>query len=67
MVELAEKVVSLNPGLDWCVFAKNGNDVTTLAVTVARAATGKKNILVQPKGKKCLLLPICFPLAFYPL
>jgi len=50
MVLLAEKLVSLNPGLSWSMFAKNGNDVTTLAVTVARAATGKKNILVQPKG-----------------
>ena len=49
-MELAEKVVSLNPGLAWCMFAKNGNDVTTLAVTVARAATGRKNVLVQTKG-----------------
>ena len=50
MVELAERLVDLNPGLDWCMLAKNGNDVTTLAVTVARAATGRKNILVQPQG-----------------
>ena len=50
MVELAERLVELNPGLDWCMLAKNGNDVTTLAVTVARAATGRRNILVQPRG-----------------
>ena len=31
MVQLAERLVSLNPGLDWAMFAKNGNDVTTLA------------------------------------
>ena len=32
------------------MFAKNGNDVTTLALTVARAQTGKKTVLVQPQG-----------------
>ena len=59
MVLLAEKLVSLNQGLSWCMFAKNGNDVTTLAATVARAATGKKNILVQPKGMQCKVFGIC--------
>ena len=42
MVELAETLVNLTPGSNWCMFAKNGNDVTTLALTVARAQTGKK-------------------------
>ena len=50
MVELAETLVKLTHGATWCMFAKNGNDVTTLALTVARAFTGKKAILVQPQG-----------------
>lgn len=50
MVELAEKLVSLTPGADWAMFAKNGNDSTQLAVTIARAATGRKKVLVQPQG-----------------
>ena len=36
------------------MFAKNGNDVTTLALTVARAQTGKKAVLVQPQGRDFL-------------
>jgi glutamate-1-semialdehyde 2,1-aminomutase len=41
-VELAERLVSLTPGAAWCVFAKNGSDVCTWAVAVARAATGRE-------------------------
>jgi len=50
MVELAEKLVGITPGADWAIFAKNGNDSTQLALTVARAATGRKKVLVQPRG-----------------
>jgi glutamate-1-semialdehyde 2,1-aminomutase len=44
-VELAERYVELVDCADWAIFAKNGSDATTLAVTIARAATGKKKIL----------------------
>ncbi|HEY0286929.1 MAG TPA: aminotransferase class III-fold pyridoxal phosphate-dependent enzyme [Pseudomonas sp.] len=45
VVELAERFVELNDGADWAIFGKNGGDATTLALTIARAATGKKIIL----------------------
>ena len=38
-VELAERLVELTPWAAWAVFAKNGSDVCTWAVQVARAAT----------------------------
>jgi glutamate-1-semialdehyde 2,1-aminomutase len=41
MVELAERLVSVTPGAAWSVFAKNGGDVTTWALAVAREATGR--------------------------
>jgi glutamate-1-semialdehyde 2,1-aminomutase len=46
MVELAERLVALQPHADWAMFAKNGTDATTLAVTIARAATGRAKVLV---------------------
>jgi glutamate-1-semialdehyde 2,1-aminomutase len=33
-------------GLDWCVFGKNGSDVTSYAITLARVYTGKMDILL---------------------
>ncbi len=45
-VELAEHLVALTPWADWVVFAKNGSDVCTWAVQVARAATGRRKVLV---------------------
>src|SRR5437867_4839223 len=45
-VELAEHLVALTPWADWAVFAKNGSDVCTWAVEVARAATGRRKVLV---------------------
>ena len=44
--ELAEHLVALTPWADWAVFAKNGSDVCTWAVQVARAATGRRKVLV---------------------
>jgi len=38
-VELAERLVALTPGADWALFAKNGSDVCTWALAIARAAT----------------------------
>jgi glutamate-1-semialdehyde 2,1-aminomutase len=45
-VELAERLVSLSPWAAWAVFAKNGSDVCTWATEVARAATGRRKVLV---------------------
>lgn len=46
MVELAETLVEQVPHADWAMFAKNGTDATGLAVTTARAATGRAKILM---------------------
>ena len=46
MVELAETLVSRIDNMDWAVFAKNGTDTTTLAVSIARVHTGKKKIIM---------------------
>ncbi len=45
MVELAELLVETVASPDWAFFAKNGGDVTNLAVMTARAHTGRKKIL----------------------
>jgi glutamate-1-semialdehyde 2,1-aminomutase len=44
-VELAEHLVQLTPWAAWTVFAKNGSDVCTWALEVARAATGRRKVL----------------------
>jgi glutamate-1-semialdehyde 2,1-aminomutase len=46
MVELAERLVDQVPGMDWALFAKNGSDVTTWAVRVARECTGRPKIVM---------------------
>ena len=46
MVELAELLVDTIPHADWVQFQKNGTDATTMAVTFARAGTGKRKVLV---------------------
>ncbi len=63
MVELAERLVGLIPHADWAMFAKNGTDATTTCVTLARAATGRRKILVA-KGAYHGAVPWCSP---YPL
>lgn len=45
-VEAAELLVDRIDFADWAVFAKNGSDVTTWALQVAREATGRKKILM---------------------
>ncbi len=45
MVELAELLVDTVAHADWAMFAKNGNDATTLCLTIARAATGRSKVL----------------------
>ncbi|ROQ38686.1 glutamate-1-semialdehyde 2,1-aminomutase [Frondihabitans sp. PhB188] len=45
MVDFAELLVDTVASADWAFFAKNGGDVTTLAVMTARAATHRKKIV----------------------
>ena len=45
-VELAEKFTGLVAHADWAFFCKNGTDATTLASTIARAATKRRKVLV---------------------
>jgi glutamate-1-semialdehyde 2,1-aminomutase len=45
MVELAELLVDTVDHADWAMFAKNGTDATSIAVTIARASTGRTKLL----------------------
>jgi len=45
MIEFAELLVDTVACADWAFFAKNGNDVTTLAIMTARAHTHRKKIV----------------------
>jgi len=45
-IELAEALLGLVPGADMLKFAKNGSDVTTAAVKLARAYTGRDLIAI---------------------
>lgn len=48
MVDMAELLVDTVAMADWAFFAKNGGDVTSLALMVAKAATGRtKTVLVK--------------------
>ncbi|MBB3601321.1 glutamate-1-semialdehyde 2,1-aminomutase [Mycolicibacterium sp. BK556] len=59
-VALAEKLVHVVEHADWAMFAKNGSDVTTLSLTIARAHTGRATILVA-EGAYHGALPWCNP------
>ena len=50
LVELAELLAETIPHCDWSMLAKNGTDATTIAVTIARAATEKRKILIARKA-----------------
>ena len=45
MVDFADLMVDTVASADWVFFAKNGNDVTSLAVMTARAHTKRKKVL----------------------
>ena len=60
LVELAELLVALVPHADWCLFGKNGTDATTTCVTIARAATGRRKVLVAA-GAYHGAVPWCSP------
>jgi glutamate-1-semialdehyde 2,1-aminomutase len=63
MVELAEKLVALVTHAQWVLFSKNGTDATTTCVTLARAESGRRKILLA-KGAYHGAVPWCSP---YPL
>ncbi len=46
MVELAELLVDRVAHADWAMFSKNGTDATGMAVTAARATTGRRKVLM---------------------
>ncbi len=60
LVELAELFVAMVPHADWCLFAKNGADATTACVTIARAETGRRKVLVA-RGSYHGAVPWCSP------
>ena len=45
MIEFAELLVDTVASADWAFFAKNGNDVTTMAIMASRAYTKRKKII----------------------
>ena len=61
LVELAEKLVDRVPHADWALFQKNGTDATTTCVTIARAATGRRTVLMA-SGSYHGALPWCTPM-----
>jgi glutamate-1-semialdehyde aminotransferase len=49
-VELAEKLLYLNPKMDMVRFSRMGGDAMAQAVRVARAYTGKVKVVISPHG-----------------
>lgn len=45
-VELAEKMVRTITRADWAVFGRNGSDVTTYSILVARERTHRKKVII---------------------
>ena len=60
VVELAELLVATVPHADWAMFQKNGTDATTTCVTIARAATRRRKVLVA-RGAYHGAAPWCSP------
>lgn len=60
LVELAELMVETVPHADWAMFSKNGTDATTACVTIARAGTGRRKVLVA-RGAYHGAIPWCTP------
>jgi glutamate-1-semialdehyde 2,1-aminomutase len=59
-VELAELMTATLDHADWCMFQKNGTDATTACVTIARAGTGRRKVLVA-RGAYHGAVPWCSP------
>jgi glutamate-1-semialdehyde 2,1-aminomutase len=60
LVDLAETLVAMIPHAAWCQFGKNGTDATTGCVTIARAGTGRRKVLVA-RGAYHGAVPWCSP------
>jgi glutamate-1-semialdehyde 2,1-aminomutase len=60
LVELAELMVDTVAHADWALFSKNGTDATTACVTIARAGTGRRKVLVA-RGAYHGAIPWCTP------
>ncbi|SHJ01873.1 glutamate-1-semialdehyde 2,1-aminomutase [Roseomonas rosea] len=60
LVELAELLVNTVAHADWALLAKNGTDATTACVTIARAETGRRKVLVA-RGSYHGAVPWCSP------
>lgn len=60
MVELCELFVETVDHADWSMLAKNGTDATTMCVTIARAATKRRKVMVA-KGAYHGAAPWCTP------
>ncbi len=50
MVDLAERMIETVRHADWAMFMKNGTDATTSSLTIARATTGRRKILVAKRA-----------------
>ena len=61
MVDLAEEFVGMIGHADWAMFCKNGTDANSMAMVIARAATGKRKILIA-HGAYHGAAPWCTPL-----
>lgn len=61
MVDLCEALVGMVSHADWAMPCKNGTDATTMAMTVARAQTGKRRVLVA-EGAYHGAAPWCTPM-----
>ena len=60
MVEFAEGFVAMVTHADWAMFCKNGTDATTMALSVARAHTKRKTVVLA-KGAYHGAAPWCTP------
>lgn len=60
LVDLAERLVERIAHADWAMFQKNGTDATTTCVTIARAHTGRRKVLVA-RGSYHGAVPWCSP------
>ncbi len=60
VVELAELMTDMVTHADWAMFQKNGTDATTTCVTLARAETQKRKVLVA-RGAYHGSAPWCTP------
>ena len=61
MVDLAEQFVGMISHADWAIFCKNGTDANSMAMVIARHATGRRKILIA-HGAYHGAAPWCTPI-----